>query len=449
MTPTTREDPVLHETVVSAELAGGLTAYVIPKREAVRKTAVLGVRYGSIDVDFSPAGNGGAVVRTPPGVAHFLEHQLFKKQSGDLSDEFARFGAYVNAGTDAASTVYHFSGVDGFDQNLEVLLRLVLSPYFARENVDQERKIIEQEIRMYDDQPESRIVLDLLGGLYHRHPVRLDIAGTVASIGGIGPETLDACWRAFYRPANLIFVAAGDLDPFRTLCRVDRGVRRLAQTHGISLANGGAAGRAATVHPEEPETPRGGWTEGKMAVARPKLLLGFKDAAPGVDGAELFAREEATEIALDLCFGRGSGLANRLYDDGLIDDDFAYGYAAHPSFGYTSLGGDTDEPERLRDALLAGIRRAHREGIAKRDFVRMRRKLVGKFIRQFDSAEAAASAVFGYALRGLHAFDAFAQVRRLPLRAVRARLAEHLVESRLAGAVILPNGEEPAGDEDE
>ncbi|MBI3269503.1 MAG: insulinase family protein [Planctomycetes bacterium] len=457
-----RTDTLLGESLHAATLSGGLRAFVVPKRAHARKIAVLGVKYGSIDTAYrrvsGPAlASAGPACSTPAGVAHYLEHQLFKKESGDLFEEFARHGGSSNAGTDHASTCYYVSATDRFPENLEVLLQLVFSPYFVAANVDRERPIIEQEIRMYEDTPDSKITLNLLDGLYHRHPVRAEIAGTVESIREIGPSTLAECHRLFYRPANVTFVAAGDLEPRAVLAQVERALQRLAPGGGLPCKGSAAAtvpagneagfaeGAVEPVYPEEPALPRSPWTEGRMHVSRPKLFLGFKDPAPGVDGERLLDIDVATDMALDLMLGRGSRLGNRLYEDGLVDDEFSYGYMSHPTFAHSCLGGDTDDPERLRDALLTGIRRARKEGVKRRDFERMRRKCVGKYIRQFDAAESAAFAVLGSHLRGVDAFDAFRRLRRLTLRAVRERLAEHFDESRMSASVLRPlegNGEE-------
>ena len=69
----------------------------------------------------------------------------------------------------------------------------VQSPYFTEQTVQKEQGIIGQEIRMYDDDPQWRVMFNLLGALYHTHPVKIDIAGTVESISHI---TLNCCISA-------------------------------------------------------------------------------------------------------------------------------------------------------------------------------------------------------------------------------------------------------------
>ena len=69
-----------------------------------------------------------------------------------------------------------------------ILLDFVQSPYFTKQTVEKELGIIGQEIKMYDDDPQWRMMFSLLRAMYHTHPIKDDIAGTVESIAEITPE---------------------------------------------------------------------------------------------------------------------------------------------------------------------------------------------------------------------------------------------------------------------
>ena len=104
ITLTERHSPLVDESYFTARLPSGLTAYVFPKKGMQRKTAVFGTLYGSIDNDFR---QGGKAFSMPHGIAHFLEHQLFKKEKGDLLVEFSKKGASSNAGTEFQTARAH------------------------------------------------------------------------------------------------------------------------------------------------------------------------------------------------------------------------------------------------------------------------------------------------------------------------------------------------------
>ncbi len=429
MTLVQRRDRYLRETIRSATLPGGTRLLVLATPGRTKSAAVAGIPFGSIDLGFTHP-DTAEPVSVPAGVAHFLEHQLFKKESGDLSEEFARHGANDNAVTDLSSTYYHFASTEGFDECLDVLLQLVLEPHFTEENVERERPIVESEIRMGEEMPDTRAMNALLEGLYANHPVRIDVPGTVESVRGITRETLALCHRVFYTPSELVVVVAGDVDPERVARRAREAIARQKRT-------------PVKVERKLPEEPRGvhrAATELSLCLPRPKLLLGWKDPVLGGTAEEVVRRETATGVALDLLFGKGAALNARLYDRGLVDDSFSFAYFGHASYGFTVVGGDTDDPERLREELLAGVRRARREGVRKRDIERMRRKYLGRYVRSFDDPESAAFSMFGYAVRGVDPLDFPKWLTRLMPRDVEERLAAHLSDDLAAWCIARPKG---------
>src|SRR5690606_15788551 len=97
--------------------------------------------------------------------------------------------------------------------NTEILLDFVQEPYFTEKTVDKEKGIIAQEITMYDDEPDWRLYFGTIENLYHEHPVKIDIAGTVESIQDITAEHLYECYDKFYDPSNVVLFVVGAVDP--------------------------------------------------------------------------------------------------------------------------------------------------------------------------------------------------------------------------------------------
>ena len=132
----------------------------------------------------------GREVHLPAGVAHFLEHKMFEDEDGDAFAKFAKTGANANAFTSFDRTCYLFTATEQLDESLDVLLGMVTHPYFTEQTIAKEQGIIGQEIKMYDDSADWRLITGLCECLYHSHPIRSDIAGTVESIAEIPPELL-------------------------------------------------------------------------------------------------------------------------------------------------------------------------------------------------------------------------------------------------------------------
>jgi predicted Zn-dependent peptidase len=419
---------LLREEILTARLSCGLQARVVPKRGVSRKVAIFSTRYGSIDLVFSP-GPGLAPAPTPPGIAHFLEHQLFKKQDMDVLMEFGRFGASSNAFTDYNSTTYYFSGTDRFDECLDLLVRLVFAPHFTDDGVAKEKLIIEQELKMYDDQPDYRLYKNLMAALYREHPVRIDIGGSVETIQKIDTPLLSSCYRRFYHPSNMGFIACGDIDPDAVFRRLEAAL----PASRFAPANGSIA----RTYPSEPPTPAKGIVRDSAVVSRPKVIVGYKDLE--LEGSTL-DRELATAVLLDNLFGPTSPFHSAWYRKGLIDDTFSASHTAEPEFGFTLIGGETDDPEKLAAEIRKEIVRASRRRLHKRDVDRSRRKRLGRYLRSFDSPDGAGFMVLGFAMKGLDVFAFPKALSRLTPRGLEKRLKDHLREDRAAVSILDPKG---------
>ena len=182
------EYPGLDEVLYSEVLENGLTVLVVPRKGFTKRLAYFVTDYGSIHTDFTLEGKE---YKAPAGVAHYLEHKLFDMPGDrDVSAEFAAMGAMTNAFTSYDMTAYYFSTTENFDDCLHLLLEFVSTPYFTEESVEKERGIIDQEIGMNEDAPDSVIFENLMQGLYENHPIRVPILGDSETIRQITPEVL-------------------------------------------------------------------------------------------------------------------------------------------------------------------------------------------------------------------------------------------------------------------
>ena len=199
----------------------GLEIFLYPKERCSTTYAIFGTRYGSVDNCFQRS-DEAAPEQVPEGIAHYLEHKLFESEDGDAFARYARTGASANAYTSFETTSYLFSCSDHLYESLEILLDFVQSPYFTKETVAKEQGIIGQEIKMYDDDPQWQVMFQYLQAMYHAHPIRQDIAGTVESIAQITPEYLYRCYDTFYNLGNMALVLAGKFDVGRVLELCDK-----------------------------------------------------------------------------------------------------------------------------------------------------------------------------------------------------------------------------------
>ncbi len=421
-------DPILRDELYTERLECGLTVAVLVKPGFRQATGHLAVHYGSVDNCFVDP-DSGEEVQVPDGIAHFLEHKLFEDPDGNVADRFAELGAEVNAYTTYTHTVYHFTTAAHFPACLDLLLEFVQEPYFTPESVAREQGIIEQEIRMYMDDPGWRSSANLMEALFVRHPVRLDIAGTVGSIRRIDPDLLYLCHRVFYHPSNMVLFVAGDLDPQAVVERARAAFARRRYP---------PRGPIQRCLPEEPQAIAERRRVQELVVSQPIFRLGFKEKRVGVTGRPLLERDLLTAIVLDVLVGKGSPLYTQLYESGLIDQRFGFGHEPGVTFGYTYLTGPTPDPAALEARLLEGLDRAREEGIAPEDFERARRKLVGRILNLMNDLEGLSYLFIDGFFKGIGLFDEIPALQSLTVEAANERLREHFDAAMAATSVIAP-----------
>ena len=362
--------PRLDETLLRKVLPNGLTVMVVPKPEFSRKSAYFVTDFGAIHRQFTL---DGQEFDTPAGVAHFLEHKMFDLPGRDVSAEFAALGASVNAFTSYDLTAYYFSCTENFDSCLRLLLEFVSTPYFTAESVEKEQGIIDQEIAMNADDPNTRVFECLAESMYSSHNIRIPILGTSESIRKITPEVLYACHRAFYTPANMLLCVMGDVDP-QSVCDAAEEVLGAAQK---------PAGVKAPFPQEDLSCPQTLHCE-YMDIPMPSFYLGFK-CPPVPQGEDGIRQEIVGDLAAEVLFGEASELYLELYEAGLIDSSFGGGFEVIDGCAILTCGGDSDDAQQVRDAILAKARAIVTNGVNQQDFLRLKRSAMGRRIRDLDS----------------------------------------------------------------
>ena len=162
-------------------------------------------KFFGIIVDF-----GSSDKQKLAGSAHFLEHKLFAKKDGDISHKFEEIGADVNAFTSFNETMFYCIGVKNTKKLIELLFELVGEPYFTKENVQKEAPIIQQELAMYQDEPNWKVSNTIMKSMFGDSNLGIDVAGTKESISAITAKTLTKTYLQNYFASNMRFIACGD-----------------------------------------------------------------------------------------------------------------------------------------------------------------------------------------------------------------------------------------------
>ena len=383
------------ESYVKAELDCGLVVYIMEKPQYSSSYAIFGTKYGSIDTKFSKDGEDEICV--PEGIAHFLEHKLFESEDGDAFSKYAKTGASANAFTSFDRTCYLFSCSDNFYENLDILLSFVQSPYFTKENVEKEQGIIGQEIRMYDDNPGWRVMFNLLKGMYHNHPVRIDIAGTVESIAQIDADLLYKCYETFYNPSNMFICLVGNIDTDKTLKQIESSI---TDREPVEITRGEF---------DEPQTIVKPYVEQRLAVNTPMFCLGFKQKINSP--YRRLKSKVCVDLLLQLICGDASPLYARLMNEGLINDDFDSEYFNGNGYAAVIFEGESCDPERVANEIKAEINRLREEGVSKKLFSAVKCAMYGDMVRRFNSVENLTMSLTECAINDYSLFDEIKMVK--------------------------------------
>ena len=419
--------PKLAEQVFRRELSNGLTVIVVPRPGFQRKLAYFATDFGSIHRDFLWEGERYQV---PAGIAHFLEHKMFDLPDRDVSAELAALGAHVNAFTSYDMTAYYFSCTENFEPCLDLLLEFVSTPYFTEESVQKEFGIIDQEIGMNADAPDTIVFEMLTEGMYRYHDIRTPILGSSDSIRKITPSLLELCHKAFYTPANMVLCVVGDVDPERVVAAAEQclGTKR------------NPVGQVIPTEDEEMTCPIS-YRKTAMEIAMPSFQIGFK-CEPIGKGEQCVRQEILGDLAAEALFGEASKLYLELYEKGIIDTSFGGGFETVDGCALLTCGGDSVNPEAVRTAILEHAKRLEEEGIAQDEFLRMKRSAMGRRIRDLDSFDSTCFRMCAYHFDEFDYFM-FPQIyEEVTVQEVLEFLPRVIREERCVLSVIYPVKEE-------
>ncbi len=403
-------------------LSNGLTVAVVPRKGFTRKLAYFVTDFGSIHTHFSWQGQEYDV---PAGVAHFLEHKMFELPDRDVNAEFAALGGNVNAFTSYDMTAYYVACTEHFSKNLKLLLEFVSRPWFPEDSVQREMGIIDQEIGMTADAPDSRVFEDLMAALYRQHPIRVPILGTSQTIRQITPEILEACHGAFYAPGNMILCVVGDVDPEEVIAIAEEVLGPAPRPVGQKL------------RPWQEALTGCQTVTRAMEVAMPMFQLAFKCQPTGT-GAAAIRREIVGDLAAEALFGESSALYLALYEKGLIDGSFGGGFESVDGCAMLTCGGDSDDPEAVRQAILDRAKALAKEGIPESEFLRMKRSAMGRRIRDLDSFDGTCFRICAYHFAGFDYFEFPGVYAAVTAEEVCQFLAQAVQEASSGMAIIYP-----------
>ena len=421
------ENLKVKEKLYIEKLQNGLTVMIIPKPGMKKKYMIWGTNYGSNDNKFIVPGEE-EVTEVPNGVAHFLEHKLFEQEDGTNSlDTLTALGVNANAYTTNDHTAYLFECTDNFYEAMDELMDYVQHPYFTDENVEKEKGIIGQEIRMYDDYPDWRVYLNTLEAMYHENPIKIDITGTIETISKIDKDILYKCYNTFYHPSNMAIVIAGDFKPEELLEEVKR-----------RIIKKDASGEIKRIYPEEKEEIVKPEIVQKLEVSNPIYTIGIKDVRKENTNNknEIVKKHISMEILLNIIFGRSSKLYQELYKDGIIYGEPSLDYEFGKNYAHVLITGMSMNPRKMYDSFKQRVKELINNGIDKNDFERLKKMIYGNYVREYNDVQDIARMFLSDYFKGICSFDYLEEIEGINVEYLNQVLKDVFKEEKMVLSIV-------------
>ena len=438
---TTPSAPAAAVPVTRFQLANGLTVIVKTDRRAPTAAHMLWVRVGSMDE-----------VDGTSGVAHVLEHMMFKGTAnlkpGEFSRRVAALGGRENAFTTRDATGYYQQIPSN---KLEEVMRLEADRFahnqWADEEFKKEIEVIKEERRMRTEDSPHALMYETANAItFIASPYRRPVVGWMSDIEAMTPDDARAFYRRWYVPANAAVVVAGDVDVAQ--------VRRLAEKYYGHLAARPVPLRKPRVEPEQTGPRR---LDFKASASQAYVSLSYKvpglRAPEAAEGSDAFNRDA---LALTVLSAVLDGYSGARLERALTQGDQRLADSAGASNGLIGRGpqlftldgvpADGKTAQQVADALRQQVALVARDGVSEAELQRVKTQWIASETYKLDAVFSQARELGSYWVNGLP-LDAdtrlIAQLRTITGAEVQAVAARYFGDDQLTMATLLPQPPDP------
>lgn len=418
------ENKLVKEKVYIEKLESGFTIMCIPKENVKKKYAVCSIGYGSNYNKFIIQGEN-QIIEVPDGVAHYLEHKMFEQESGVNSlDTLSALGVDANAYTTNDHTAYLFECTNNFDKALDELLSYIQNPFFTDENIEKERGIISQEIKMYEDDPDWRAYINCMDALYKENPIRIDIAGSIDSIKKIDKDILYKCYNNFYVPGNMCLILVGNFNPIEIINQTKLKIKNNKNKTATIIYNS-----------EGLEINKKTITQ-KMDISIPILLIGIKVDPHEKDKVR---RSLAIEVILEVLFGNSSECFRRLYENSLIYDSIGTSFEwSKEDFAHIIIQIKTNEIRKVKKEIENEVLLLKKNGIDENKLERAKRKIYGLYVKEFNDVSDEGTIFETNFVKGVNPFEYIEKYKNISKEYTESILKSVFSIDKMVESCIIP-----------
>lgn len=413
----------LEQEVYQETLENGLDIIFVPYKDKKNYFISYATRYGSEITTFQPAGEKKSR-KVPDGIAHFLEHKMFEQEDGiDPFTYFSESGTGSNASTSFDSTQYICYGTKNFKENLKYLLNFVNQPYYTDENVEKEKGIIAEELKMYEDIPEFALEMKLRENIYHVHPRRIDIGGTIPEIMKITKEDLYTCYNNFYSPNNMYLLIVGKFNMKEALKIIKEEVGNIPNRKEAKITK-----------IKEPKTVRKKEEIIHSSVNVPKIGLGVKLLTKDLGEYDSLTLDLYLSMITTILFGSSSIFRENVRNKKLINN-FYTEWESIEEYKVLYIMASSENPKVLLEEIKEQFKNVV---IEKEALERMKKVWIANEVKMIDDIDSTVHNIYDDFLRYHKVIpNKVEQIRNLNLREIN-KIASKIDFSNMAVVQLLP-----------
>ncbi|MCP3676037.1 MAG: insulinase family protein [Deltaproteobacteria bacterium] len=314
--------------------------------------------------------------RDVAGGSHLLEHMLFKgtekREVGQIAGEVEAAGGYINAYTSHDNTVYYLMVASRyFDRGLDILSDAIQNSSLDVKEVEREKEVVLEEIRMGEDSPRRVLYRKLLASAFTSHPYGRPVIGTRESVRGISRKKLHSFFKRWYVPSNMTLVVVGDFEREEALKEIKESFR------GFDGRKIRRKGRSPEPDQREPR-----FLVTRMDINEAKLGIAYH--IPELSHHDTYAIDILATI---LGNGRSSRLYRRLKEEErLVNTISTFALTPRDPGIFVVRGGlETDNIEKAIGAITEAIERVGHVGVSGKELARAKLSLESDFIYERET----------------------------------------------------------------
>ena len=360
------------EDIYQEKLDNGLDVVIFHKEGFLTTSCAFATSYGALNTDEIL---NGKEYHFNPGIAHFLEHKLFESEDKNIFEAFSNMGCNVNAFTSYHETVYYFSTTSKeIEKPLNLLMDFVQKLDITDENVEKEKGIICQELAMYMQNPDSRLLQEGYRAMYHNYPLKYDIGGDDKSVYAITKDELELCYKINYHPNNMAIVVVSSLDPEYIFSIIKENQSNKIFSNEKQVQD---------IKVYEPDVVVNKEYAFEMDINKPKHLYAIKLKPDFKDNDDLIFKQWCMTIYLKAYFSSINSDYQKWLDNGLINDYFGFEVDFDKNYAYLLFyneNGQDNIKELVDNALKKDL-------LNDKVLTQIKRRIIGDFFSTLNDIE--------------------------------------------------------------